>query len=261
MKHSKVREVLRAALPPAFTFIVVIALWEGAVRAFAVPRFLVPPPSDVLRAAWLERTPLGWALFTTAQGAGLGFLLSASLGTSLGLVFSLSRWLERGLYPYALFLQTVPIVAVAPLLVLWFGPGLRAVAVSAFIVSVFPIIANTLAGLRSVDPRLSDLFRLYGARLADTLLKLRLPTAIPSMMTGLKVASGLSVIGAIVGEFVAGFSEGNAGLGITVLSAYRQLRTDLLFAAVLLASLLGLLLFALVSGLSTLLLRRLRAPG
>jgi NitT/TauT family transport system permease protein len=255
------RELAHVALPPALTFVIAIALWEGAVRAFTVPKFLVPPPSDVLVAAWTERTALASALLTTAQGAGLGFLLSASLGVTVGLVFSLSRWLERGLYPYALFLQTVPIVAVAPLLVLWFGPGLRAVAVSAFIVSVFPIIANTLAGLRSVDPRLSDLFRLYGASLGDSVLKLRLPTAIPSMMTGLKVASGLSVIGAIVGEFVAGFSEGNAGLGITVLSAYRQLRTDLLFAAVLLASLLGLLLFALVSSLSTLLLRRLRVPG
>ena len=261
MRRSATRELLSSALPPALTFVLVIALWEGAVRAFAVPKFLVPPPSDVLLATWTERAALSGALLTTAQGAGLGFLLSASLGTSVGLIFSLSRWLERGLYPYALFLQTVPIVAVAPLLVLWFGPGLRAVAVSAFIVSVFPIIANTLAGLRSVDPRLSDLFRLYDAKLSDTVLKLRLPTAIPSMMTGLKVASGLSVIGAIVGEFVAGFSEGNAGLGITVLSAYRQLRTDLLFAAVLLASLLGLLLFALVSSLSTLLLRRLRAPG
>jgi NitT/TauT family transport system permease protein len=261
VKQSTLRALLDSALPPALTFAVVIALWEGAVRAFAVPKFLVPPPSDILLAAWTERASLGGALLTTAQGAGLGFLLSASLGTSVGLAFSLSRWLERGLYPYALFLQTVPIVAVAPLLVLWFGPGLRAVAVSAFIVSVFPIIANTLAGLRSVDPRLADLFRLYGASLGDTVLKLRLPTAIPSMMTGLKVASGLSVIGAIVGEFVAGFSEGNAGLGITVLSAYRQLRTDLLFAAVLLASLLGLLLFALVSSLSSLLLRRLRAPG
>ncbi|HEX2674902.1 MAG TPA: ABC transporter permease [Polyangiaceae bacterium] len=255
------RELLSSALPPALTFVLVIALWEGVVRVFSVPRFLVPPPSDVLLATWSERASLSGALLTTAQGAVLGFLLSASLGTTVGLAFSLSRWLERGLYPYALFLQTVPIVAVAPLLVLWFGPGLRAVAVSAFIVSVFPIIANTLAGLRSVDPRLSDLFRLYGANLGDTVLKLRLPTAIPSMMTGLKVASGLSVIGAIVGEFVAGFSEGNAGLGITVLAAYRQLRTDLLFAAVLLASLLGLLLFALVNGLSTLLLRRLRAPS
>jgi len=261
MRSSTSRELALSVLPPALTFVLVIALWEGAVRALSVPKFLVPPPSDVLLAVWSERSALSGAALTTAQGAGLGFLLSASLGTSIGLIFSLSRWLERGLYPYALFLQTVPIVAVAPLLVLWFGPGLRAVAVSAFIVSVFPIIANTLAGLRSVDPRLSDLFRLYDAKLGDTVLKLRLPTAIPSMMTGLKVASGLSVIGAIVGEFVAGFSEGNAGLGITVLSAYRQLRTDLLFAAVLLASLLGLLLFALVSSLSTLLLRRLRAHG
>jgi NitT/TauT family transport system permease protein len=261
MKRSASRDFARVAAPPAITFVIVVLGWEGAVRAFSVPVFLVPPPSAVLGAAWLERVNLLRSLLTTAEGACLGFLLSISVGSLVGVLFSLSRWLERGLYPYALFLQTVPIVAVAPLLVLWFGPGLCAVAVSAFIVSVFPIIANTLAGLRSVDPRLSDLFRLYGAGLADTVLKLRLPSAIPSMLTGYKVASGLSVIGAIVGEFVAGFSEGNAGLGITVLSAYRQLRTDLLFAAVLLASLLGLSLFALVSGASTLLLRRLRTPG
>lgn len=261
MTRPNVRHFAALALPPALTFVIMTAAWEGAVRALGVPAFLVPPPSAVLGALWTERAALGSSLVTTAEGACLGFLLSACLGTLLGVLFSLSRWLERGLYPYALFLQTVPIVAVAPLLVLWFGPGLRAVAVSAFIVSVFPIIANTLAGLRSVDPRLTDLFRLYGAKLGDTVLKLRLPTAIPSIMTGFKVASGLSVIGAIVGEFVAGFSEGSAGLGITVLSAYRQLKTDLLFAAVLLASLLGLGLFALVSGLSALLLRRLRARG
>ncbi len=261
MSRTGSRALASAVWPPMLTFLVVIALWEGIVRALNVPAFLVPPPSAVLGTAWLERSALGGSLLTTAEGACLGFLLSVTLGTAVGVLFSLSRWLERGLYPYALFLQTVPIVAVAPLLVLWFGPGLRAVSVSAFIVSVFPIIANTLAGLRSVDPRLSDLFRLYGAKLGDTVLKLRLPTAIPSMLTGYKVASGLSVIGAIVGEFVAGFSEGNAGLGITVLAAYRQLRTDLLFAAVLLASLLGLSLFALVSGVASLLLRRLRAQG
>ena len=261
MSRSSSHKIAQLVLPPALTFVIVIGLWEGLVRALRVPAFLVPPPSAVLTTAWLERASLGGSLLTTAEGACAGFLLSALLGTLVGLLFSLSRWLERGLYPYALFLQTVPIVAVAPLLVLWFGPGLRAVAVSAFIVSVFPIIANTLAGLRSVDPRLADLFRLYRAPLAQTVLKLRLPTAMPSMLTGLKVASGLSVIGAIVGEFVAGFSEGNAGLGITVLSAYRQLRTDLLFAAVLLASVLGLSLFALVSGFGGWLLRRLRAPA
>ena len=245
--------------PPLVTFALGVSVWEVAVRALAVPAFLVPPPSAVLSAAWADRALLAGSLLTTAEGAGTGFLLSVTFGSLLAVFFSLSRWLERGLYPYALFLQTVPIVAVAPLLVLWFGPGLRAVSVSAFIVSVFPIIANTLAGLRSADPRLADLFRLYGAKLGDTVFKLRLPAAIPSMVTGFKVASGLSVIGAIVGEFVAGFSEDKAGLGITVLAAYRQLRTDLLFAAVLLAALLGLSLFALVSALGGMLLRRLRA--
>jgi NitT/TauT family transport system permease protein len=259
MSSGSAETVWSKTAPPVLTLVGAVVLWEALVRGLHVPAFHVPPPSAVLTAAWMERASLAASLVTTAEGALLGFLLSVVLGSLVGLLFSLSRWLERGLYPYALFLQTVPIVAVAPLLVLWFGPGLRAVSVSAFIVSVFPIIANTLAGLRSVDPRLADLFRLYGAKLGDTVLKLRLPSAAPSMATGFKVASGLAVIGAIVGEFVAGFSEGSAGLGITVLAAYRQLRTDLLFAAVLLASLLGLSLFALVSGLSSLLLRRLRA--
>jgi NitT/TauT family transport system permease protein len=208
-----------------------------------------------------ERGVLGAALVTTAEGALGGYLLSALFGTLAGVLLSQSRGLERGLYPYTVFLQTVPIVAIAPLLVLWFGPGLRAVAVSAFIVSVFPVIAATLAGFKSVDPRLSDLFRLYGAGRFDTLFKLALPTAVPSLATGLRVASGLSVIGAIVGEFVAGFSEGRAGLGITIMAAYRQLRTDLMFGAVLLASLLGLLLFSAVNLGGGLLLRRLRARG
>ena len=178
---------------------------------------------------------------TTAEGALAGFCLSALLGHRGGAGRFRSRErIERGLYPYALFLQTVPIVAIAPLLVLWFGPGLRAVSVSAFIVSVFPVIANTLSGLRGVDPRLSDLFRSLRREATRHPVQAELPFALPSIATGLRVASGLSVIGAIVGEFVAGFSEGRAGLGITVLAAYRQLRTDLLFAAVILASLLGL---------------------
>jgi NitT/TauT family transport system permease protein len=246
-------------LAPLVTLLAVAGAWEIAVRALAVPAFLLPPPSSVLAAMRAEGAMLAGSMWTTAQGALAGFALSATLGLSAGLLLSLSRVLERGLYPYALFLQTVPIVAVAPLLVLWFGPGLRAVAVSAFIVSVFPVVANTLSGLKSTDPRLVDLFRLYGAGTFDTLFKLKLPFALPSIATGYRVASGLSVIGAIVGEFVAGFSEGDAGLGITVLAAYRQLRTDLLFAAVMLASALGLLLFAAVNSIGALLLRRFRA--
>jgi NitT/TauT family transport system permease protein len=255
-EKARVRSVF---LPPLVTFVAIVAFWEIAVRALGVPKFLVPPPSAVAAAIVTDAPTLAASMTTTAEGALAGFALSATFGVAAGLVLSLSRTIERGLYPYALFLQTVPIVAVAPLLVLWFGPGLRAVSVSAFIVSVFPVIANTLSGMRGVDPRLRDLFRLYGAKRSDSLFKLELPFALPSIATGLRVASGLSVIGAIVGEFVAGFSEGSAGLGITVLAAYRQLRTDLLFAAVMLASVLGLGLFAAVNLVSSLVLRRFRA--
>lgn len=248
-------------LPPVLTLVVATLVWELGVRLLSVPAFLVPAPSAVLQSAWAERAVLAGSLLTTAQGAIFGFALSLGLGTVAGLLLALSPRLERGLYPYTIFLQTVPIVAIAPLLVLWFGAGLRAVSVAAFIVSVFPVVANSLSGLKSVDPRLLDMFRLYGAGTWDILVKLRLPSAIPSMTTGWRVASGLSVIGAIVGEFVAGFSEGSAGLGITILAAYRQLRTDLLFAALLLSSLLGLALFSFVSVTARLLLRRLRAPG
>jgi NitT/TauT family transport system permease protein len=250
------RWLLEHVLPPVATLVVLVGAWEGLVRLLDVPAFLMPPPSAIFRAALAERVLLGGAMASTAKAAFAGLLLSVALGTSMGIVLSLSRLVERGLYPYTLFLQTVPIVAIAPLLVLWFGVGFRAVAVSAFIVSVFPVIANTLAGLRSIDPGLYDLFRLYRASPTDTLLKLKLPSALPSAVTGFRVASGLAVIGAIVGEFVAGFSEGNAGLGITVLAAYRQLRTDLLFAAVLAASALGLLLFGAVSFAGSLALRR-----
>jgi NitT/TauT family transport system permease protein len=253
--------MFKAAWPAALALGLFVLAWEATVRALAIPAFLLPPPSAILRTVIAERGVLGAALVTTAEGALGGYLLSALFGTLAGVLLSQSRGLERGLYPYTVFLQTVPIVAIAPLLVLWFGPGLRAVAVSAFIVSVFPVIAATLAGFKSVDPRLSDLFRLYGAGRFDTLFKLALPTAVPSLATGLRVASGLSVIGAIVGEFVAGFSEGRAGLGITIMAAYRQLRTDLMFGAVLLASLLGLLLFSAVNLGGGLLLRRLRARG
>ena len=170
VRGAPLRDVI---VPPVITFALVVATWEGAVRVLEVPAFLVPPPSAVLGAAARESHALFASAVVTGEGALSGFLMSAVLGTLGGIVLSTSKVIERGLYPYALFLQTVPIVAVAPLLVLWFGAGLRAVAVSAFIVSVFPVVANTLAGLRSVDPRLYDLFRLYGGRPLATLCKLR----------------------------------------------------------------------------------------
>ena len=234
---------LQTLMPPIVSLVVVLGMWEVLVRSLSVPAYLLPPPSAILSAGLSNATALALASFTTAKSALMGFFLSAFFGISIAVVLGSSRVLERSFYPYAVFLQTVPIVAIAPLLVIWFGPGQRAVSVSAFIVGVFPVVANTLTGLRSVDPSLRDLFRLHGASKFQTLFLLSLPHATPSIVTGLRVAGGLSVIGAIVGEFVAGFAEGAAGLGIVVLSSYRQLRTDLLFASVFCASMLGLLLF------------------
>lgn len=241
------RRALRGTWPPLVALALMASVWEVAVRALAVPAFLLPPPSAIATVAWEQRDELLASAFTTGKSALTGFAMSAVLGVLAAIALASSRVLERALYPFAVFLQTVPIVAIAPLLVLWLGPGPNAVAVSALIVSIFPVIASTLTGLRSVDPPLRDLFRLYGAGRFTTLRKLELPASLPFIVTGLRVASGLAVIGTIVGEFVAGFAEGAAGLGITVLTAYRQLRTDLLFAAVLGASLLGVLLFGAVS--------------
>jgi NitT/TauT family transport system permease protein len=238
---------LRVALPPLVAAVAFYIVWEVLVRALHVRAFLLPTPTAILRAAFTDRALLASASLTTAKTALAGFFGSAIIGVLVAIVLASSRFIERALYPYALVLQTVPIVAIAPLLVLWFDVGPRAVAASAFVVSVFPVITNALAGLRSVDPNLRDLFRLYGASRFALLFKLELPHALAYIATGLRVACGLAVIGAIVGEFVAGFAEGEPGLGIVVLTAYRQLRTDLLFAAVAGSAVLGLLLFALVS--------------
>ena len=248
-------------LPPVVAACVGLALWEGAARGFAIPPYLLPPPSAVARAVWTDAAVLASASATTATAALAGFLASTISGVAFGFLLASSRLLERGLYPYAVILQTVPIVAIAPLLVLWCGVGLKAVAASAFIVSVFPVITSALAGVRAIDPALRALFQLYGASRFQVLYKLDLPGAAPQIATGLRVACGLSVIGAIVGEFVAGFSDGSPGLGIVVMTSYRQLRTDLLFGAVACSSLLGIAMFGAVSLISQVALRRWCATG
>jgi NitT/TauT family transport system permease protein len=192
------------------------------------------------------------ALGQTAVNATAGYVLSAVVGIALAVILSVSRWIERALYPYAIFFQTVPIVAIAPLLVIWLGYGAPTVRASAFIVSIFPVIANTLSGMLSTDPGLRDLFRLYRATGPARLIKLQLPWALPNIFTGLRIAAGLAVIGAVVGEFVGGAG----GIGIAVQVAMREQRADRVLAGVLLASLLGLVLFALVNLASWLCLRR-----
>jgi len=241
--------------PPLLTAFVALAIWAAAKWALGVEDFKVPYPTAVLAAAVKNWPSLWRATLVTAEGSGAGFAASILVGIASGAILSSSRWVERAVYPFTVFLQTVPLVAIAPLIVLWFRPGFYSVAVSAFIVSVFPVIANTLAGMRSVDPALNDLFQLYGAGPLERLWKLKLPSALPAIFTGLRIASGLAVIGAIVGEFGAGTFDAQ-GLGIIVLSAKRNFATDLVFAAVAMSSLLGLAAFAAVNFVAYLMLRR-----
>jgi len=247
---------LRIVLPPVIVFVVVALLAELLVQWLAVKPYILPAPSAVFRAMVTKRAELWPALLSTAQASLIGFALSAVMGIVIAVALSTSRLVQRAFYPYTVFFQTVPIVAIAPLLVIWFDFGLKAVAVSAFIASVFPVIANTLAGLLSTDPALRDLFKLYGAGPIATMFKLRLPWALPNIVTGLRIAAGLAVIGAIVGEFVAGALDRNAGLGVAVLVAKKYGETDVIFAAVLAASMLGLTMLTAINVGGWLLLRR-----
>lgn len=242
--------MLKKITPALIPFLVVTMSVELLVRLGMVKAYLLPPPSAVFLVILTDWHELMAALGKTSAGALIGFALSTVCGVSIAVFLSSSRAIQRAFFPYAVFFQTVPIVAIAPLLVIWFGYGLQTVVASAFIVSIFPVIANTLNGILSTDPALRDLFKLYGASTMVTLFKLRFPAALPQILTGLRVSAGLAVIGAIVGEFIGG-----QGLGSVVDVARTQQRTDKVFAAVLLASVLGLGLFGLINLISALTLR------
>jgi NitT/TauT family transport system permease protein len=255
MKHF-LKALLTKSLPPLLVFIAVVMSIEIFVRARSIPKYELPRPTAVWQAMVTDRADLSTALWTTTEAALIGFGSSIVVGIAAAIALSSSKWIRRAFYPYTIFFQTVPIVAIAPMLVIWCDAGLTAVSISAFIVSVFPIIANTLAGLLGTDPALVDLFTLYGAGPIARLWKLRLPHALPSIVTGLRVSAGLAVIGTVVGEFLVGTLGDGEGLGVRIVGASKQGRTDRVFAAVLVASMLGLAMFAAVNAFGHLLLRR-----
>jgi len=243
MKISKI-------LLPLIPLIVAIFGLEALRRFQIVPEYLLPTPSEISKAFIEDRTELFDAFLSTAGSSLAALALSFVVGTLVATALSLSTILTRAVYPYAVFFQTVPIIAIAPLLVIWFGFGRPTVIASAFIVSVFPVIASTLLGIESTDSSLMDLFRLYRAPALARLWKLRLPFAMPMIFSGLRIAAGLSVIGAIVGEFIAG-----GGLGSVVDAARTQQRIDIVFAAVLLSALLGLVIVGAIDLVSRFALR------
>ena len=249
------RHFMRNVLPPIVPAVVVTLATEIAVRQGWVPSFLIPAPSQVVESLVRDWPDLWSATMDTADASLMGFVMSIVIGSLIAIGMSSAPWVQRAFYPYAVFFQTVPIIAIAPLLVIWFGWD-RTVVASAFIVSIFPIIANTLTGLLSTDAALRDLFRLYDAKRLATLFKLRLPFALPHIMTGLRIAAGLAVIGAIVGEFITG-----AGIGGSIMVSRQQNRVDKVFAGLLLASLLGIVLFMVINLVSRLALRHWHASA
>jgi len=249
------RDWLKLAAP-AVMGVVFLALWAGLVWLFDVPFYLVPSPLRVLHTLLHDAPLLFGSLLVTLHIAALALLLSVVLGVVVAFLFVQSRLIETSLFPYVVLLQVTPIVAIAPLIIIWVKNPLAALVICATIVAIFPIISNTTLGLRSVDPGLLDLFRLYRAGRWQTLTRLRVPSALPYFFAGLRVSSGLALIGAVVAEFVAGTGGTASGLAYQILLAGLQLNIPRLFAALMLITLAGVALFALVSLVARLTLRR-----
>ncbi len=248
---------LQTATLTILVFFGILLIWQAAVVWLRIHPIILPSPIRVAGVAWQERNTLLAGFCLTGAAALLGLVASILLGTSVAVLFSQSRWLRAAFYPYVVFLQTVPIVAIAPLLITWFGYGFRTVVFVACIISLFPVISNVTAGLLSVDENLKDLFRLNRATRWQTLIKLRIPLAVSHLILGTRVSAGLAVIGAIIGEFFVGNGAGGyQGLG-TLMTGWQNLaRTDALMAVVLTSTLLGLVMIGLVNGLARLALSR-----
>jgi NitT/TauT family transport system permease protein len=238
------------ALWPALMAVLLLALWQALVVGFDVPVFLVPSPTRVAQTLWADAGLLFSALAVTLKITVLAFVCATVLGVLIAFAFVQSRWLEVALFPYAVLLQVTPIVAIAPLIIIWVKDATASLVICATLVALFPIIANTTQGLRSVNPGLLNYFQLQRASRWQTLVRLRVPSALPYFFVGLRVSSGLALIGAVVAEFVAGTGGTGAGLAYQILQAGYQLNIPRMFAALLLIALAGVLLFALMSVLT-----------
>jgi len=226
-------------------FLILCGALELAVRMEWISPFVLPRPTAVLLSLVADRAELWTGLRETALASSLALVVSASVALMMALVMSQSRWARQALLPYAVFFQTVPIIALAPMLVIWFGFGFPTALASAVVASFFPVLASALAGLDSAESAWVDLFRLHRASSWQELVKLRLPASLPYIFAGLRVSAGLAVIGCIVGEFIGG-----GGLGSVIDAARTQQKLDKVFAAVFLSSALGFLLIGVVGQLA-----------
>jgi len=232
-----------------------LALWEIIVRVEGVPPYILPDPLLIAQTLWADGPSLLASLLVTLRITLAALAAAAILGGGIALLFSLSPILALSLFPYAVILQVTPIVAIAPLIIIWVREPFLALLLCAWIVAFFPIVANTTVGLNSADRNLLALFRLYGASTGKTLRYLKLPTALPYFLAGLRISGGLALIGAVVAEFVAGTGGNETGLAFRILEAGYRLAIPRLFAALFLLSLTGILIYLALDFLSRLLLR------
>lgn len=245
---------LRIGLP-ALVLAASVLLWDLVVRVFAIPPFVLPAPGLVLATLVADGGLLWNSLLVTLLTTFEGFVLAAVGGVGLAILFNQSRLVEYSFYPYAVILQVTPIVAIAPLLLIYL-PQPLAVLVCAWIVAFFPVLANTSLGLNSIDHNLIALFDLYKASRWQVLWNLKLPSALPQMLAGLRIAGGLSLIGAVVAEIAAGSAGAGSGLAYRIAESGYRLNIPRMFAALLLLSLAGVAIFYVLSAISYLALRR-----
>jgi NitT/TauT family transport system permease protein len=242
-------------LLPVVVIAAAIAAWEFVVRFYAIPPYVLPAPLAVFQTLVSDWPVLSQSLLTTLSTTLQGFLAAAVGGIALALLFNQSKWLEYSLFPYAVILQVTPVIAIAPLLLIYL-PQQTAVIACAWIVGFFPVLSNTTLGLNSVDRNLAGLFRLYGASRLQTLRYLKLPSALPFILGGLRIAGGLSLIGAVVAEIAAGTAGAGSGLAYRIAESGYRLNIPRMFAALLLLSAAGIVIYGLLALISHIVLRR-----
>jgi NitT/TauT family transport system permease protein len=243
---------IAAALPPLVVGVLIFTGWEACCRIFAVPSYLVPAPTLIIKTFIANAPALLHALWITLQVTLIALALSVVIGTVVAFLFVQSPIIERSFFPYAVILQVTPIVAIAPLIIILVKNTQLSLTICATLVALFPIISNTTLGLRSVDPGLANYFRMNRASRLKTLIKLRIPGALPYFFGGLRISSGLALIGAVVAEFVAGTGGRSSGLAYEILDAGFTLDIPRMFAALFLITLTGVVLFAAMVMLSQL---------
>jgi len=235
-------------VPPLVATMIGLGTWWIVKNVTGYPDYILPGPGNVWKALTEHAVEVGNSTVLTLISATSGLAISVAVGSLISILFCQSKWIRRSLFPLAIFLQTVPIVAIAPIVVLWLDEGLAATIFIAFLVSVFPIITNTTTGLLNVNNEHYDLFRLYQASRFQQLVRLQIPSALPSFVSGLKIAGGMAVLGSVVGEFFCA-TLNNKGLGRQIFEL-KDHNVALMYACIMIATLLGVSLFAAISLLS-----------